>query len=186
LDAENKKDLFNRLLAEHGDRIYAFAYSLAGNEADASDLVAEAFARALQAFDRYDETRPFQSWVFKILQNVFVDSTRERGRVSSLDVEFEGEENQAPSVAERLVSAEPGPDDSPAREETRKKVREAMRKLPAEFRAPMALCDMSGLSYEEISKVLDVPVGTVRSRIFRGRKMFRELLDSYFKEGGSV
>lgn len=184
MDAEQKRELFKRLLAEHGDRAYAFAFSLSGNEADASDLVAEGFLRALKALDRYDETRPFQSWIFKILQNVFVDWTRQRARTSSIDEGWE--EEDAPRPAEKLVSAEPGPDAAPGREETRTMVRRALRRLPPEYRAPLALCDMSGLSYEEIAKVLGCPVGTVRSRIFRGRRMFRDYLDAYFKEGGTV
>lgn len=179
MDAET----FAGLIARAGDKAYNFAYRLAGNDQDARDLVQEAFARALEHAGAYDPTRPFDSWLLRILHNVFLDSMRRHShsRTVSLD---------APAPVEDAGWADllPG-DEKPASDEMVLKesldlLQGALSRLPVTYRSAITLCDIEGLSYEEISKVMDVPVGTVRSRIHQGRVLLRKAYEELERKGG--
>ncbi len=179
-----KRRRFETLLRDSGDKIYSFALGLAGNEQDASDLVAEAWARALKQVDKVDETQIMHSYLFKIVQNLYIDRKRrlESRKTIYLEDAMAGSDDKR-SGEERFSGLEPALDSELEREETQQEVRKALETVPEPFREALNLCDMMGLSYEEISTLLKVPVGTIRSRIFRGRTLFREAAKTYWAGG---
>jgi RNA polymerase sigma-70 factor (ECF subfamily) len=148
----------------HGRFLYNVAYRLSGNDDDAYDLVQEALLRVRKGLDTY---RPgsMEAWLSRIVTNVFLDEVRRQRRrpVEAL-----------PDDPERLLPSSPGADERT--EGLSDEVQAALRRLPEDFRTAVVLCDVVGLSYEEIAEVSAVPVGTVRSRIHRGRRLLRAAL----------
>ena len=148
----------------HGRFLYNVAYRLTGNDDDAYDLVQEALLRVRKGLETY-QPGSMEAWLSRIVTNVFLDEVRRRRRrpVEAL-----------PEDPERLLPSSPGADE--ATESLPDDVQAALRRLPEEFRTAVVLCDVVGLSYEEIADALSVPVGTVRSRIHRGRRLLRVAL----------
>ena len=175
-ETRTSEDIFSELIHRHGDRIYNFAYRPSGNDSDARDLVQEALLRAFKHLGRYDPTKPFASWVMGILRNAFVDGTRryERRHVVSLHAPSPTEEGD---WTELLPGNDPNPSEEVSRREDGKFIRDALATLPEEYRAAVALCDMEGLSYGQIARVMDCPLGTVRSRIHNGRVRLRAYVE---------
>jgi RNA polymerase sigma-70 factor (ECF subfamily) len=145
----------------HLKRLYAAAYRMTGNAADAEDLVQETLLRAYRGFDRYTPGTNVKAWLYTILQRVRTDALRKKGR-SPETVELEGE---GPAVAGRQEGAVQQRD-----------LEQVLRALPEAFRTAVMLRDVEELSYEEIASVLEVPMGTVMSRIHRGRALARAAL----------
>lgn len=181
MDAET----FAGLIARTGDKAYNFAYRLAGNEPDARDLVQEAFAKALEHSDSYDKTRPFDSWLLRILNNVFLDSMRRHShtRTVSLDAPAPVEDT---SWAELLSGNDLSVSEELVKEESLDLLQKALSRLPLTYRSAIALCDIEGLSYDDIARVMDIPVGTVRSRIHQGRVLLRKAYEELEKSGGRM
>ncbi len=148
----------------HGRFLYNVAYRLTGNDDDAYDLVQEALLRVRKGLETY-QPGSMEAWLSRIVTNVFLDEVRRKRRrpVEAL-----------PEDPERLLPASPGADE--ATESLPADVQAALRRLPEDFRTAVVLCDVVGLSYEEIADALSVPVGTVRSRIHRGRRLLRTAL----------
>jgi len=170
-------ELFVELVRRHGDRAYRLAYRLAGNEADARDLVQEAFVRAFTHRESYDPARPFEAWLARILRNVYLDGVRRYAHRHTVSLDAPaggGEMESAPSWEDRLRSGEPEPLAGALKGETEAKVQGALTALPVHYRAAVVLCDVEGLTYERIGEILDCPVGTVRSRIHQGRRLLRK------------
>lgn len=176
---------FAGLIAQAGDKAYNFAYRLSGNEPDARDLVQEAFARAFEHAEAYDKSRPFDSWLLRILHNVFLDAMRRHShsRTISLDAPAPVEDE---SWADLLPGEEPSASDELVLAESLDLLQKAMDRLPATYRSAIALCDIEGLPYEQIAEVMAVPVGTVRSRIHQGRVLLRKAYEQLEKKGGKV
>lgn len=178
------RDVFIDLIKRHGDKAYNFAYSLAGNEQDARDLVQEAFVRAFEARDRYDSGRPFDSWLVRILRNIHFDwiSRYEHQHGVSLSA-------PPPAGEEGWEEILPGKDPDPLRELLRREAgsafQAALQSLPPHYKAAVALADIEGLSYEATARVLSCPVGTVRSRVHQGRVLLRRGLEPLLKEEDS-
>lgn len=151
---------------EYGRFLYTVAYRLTGNSDDAQDLVQEVLLRVQRGLDTY---RPgsMEGWLSRITTNVFLDEMRRRRRRPL---------NALPEDADAVVPAGPSAEDAMAAERLSDEVQAALDALPPEYRAAVVLCDVAGLSYQEISAALAVPVGTVRSRIHRGRALLRGLL----------
>jgi RNA polymerase sigma-70 factor (ECF subfamily) len=148
----------------HGRFLYNVAYRLTGNDDDAYDLVQEALLRVRKGLETY-QPGSMEAWLSRIVTNVFLDEVRRRRRrpVEAL-----------PEDPERLLPSSPGADE--ATDNLSDDVQAALRRLPEDFRTAVVLCDVVGLSYEEIADALSVPVGTVRSRIHRGRRLLRVAL----------
>ena len=174
---------FADLLGQAGDKAYNFAYRLAGNEQDARDLVQEAFARALEHAGSFDPSRPFDSWLLRILHNIFLDGTRRLAhrRTVSLDSPAPVEETSWEDIlpARELSAAE-----EMIRKESIDMVQLSLEKLPPHYKAAVVLCDMEGMSYDEIARIMDVPVGTIRSRIHQGRLLARKAYEEIERSGG--
>ncbi len=160
---EGDQAAFEALLRRHYNQIYAVCRRLAGNEADALDATQEALITLVRRIDRFDGRSKFTTWMHRVVVNACLDELRRRGRrpVPS------AVEEQPLAVAERPVA------DSVA---DRLDIESALVQLPETFRVPLVLCDQLGMSYEEISQQLDIPPGTVRSRISRGRRRLAALL----------
>jgi RNA polymerase sigma-70 factor (ECF subfamily) len=150
----------------HSARVYRLAYRLTGNQHDAEDLTQEVFVRVFRSLSSYTPGT-FEGWLHRITTNLFLDMVRRKARIRF---------DALPDDAERLPGKEPGPaqvyDDTHFDDD----VQAALDALPPDFRAAVVLCDLEGLSYEEIAATLGIKIGTVRSRIHRGRTQLREAL----------
>jgi len=151
----------------YGRKIYNFAYRLTGNSDDASDLVQEVLLRVRKGLASY-QPGSFEGWLWRITRNAFLDDVRRKNRRPTAPLPDEvdrWDRASAPSADLEYGRISIGDD-----------VQKALLELPVEFREAVVLCDIVGLSYEEIAQAVAVPVGTVRSRIHRGRKLLRESL----------
>jgi RNA polymerase sigma-70 factor (ECF subfamily) len=151
----------------HGRKIYNFAYRLCGDPDDAADLVQEVLLRVRRGLADY---RPgsFDGWLWRITRNAFLDDVRKRRRRPT---------SPLPDEPDRMSGwSSPGPDEVLASLRFGEDIQKALLDLPLEFREAVVMCDVIGLSYEEIAVAVAAPIGTVRSRIHRGRKLLRERL----------
>lgn len=152
----------------YGPTIYTMAYRLTGDRDEARDLTQDVFVRVYRNIDRY---RPgtFEGWLYRITKNLFLDRVRRGGRVRLEPLPEE----------EWRQPAEPTPGPAEQLEEgvLRGDLQRALQELPATFRTAVVLCDVQGLTYEEIADATGWPIGTVRSRIHRGRRLLRHQLD---------
>jgi len=174
---------FDALVMRYYQQVYNLAYRLTGNAADAEDLTQEAFLRAYRFFDRYDPTMPFMNWISRILTNLYIDEYRRRKRLPTLSIEerFENEEGEE---GEQLDIPDPGPSPLDIAESNQYKeaVQEGLMSLAPEFRTAVVLADVMGHSYEEIAEIMNTSIGTVRSRIHRGRKQLRDIIQRKYPE----
>ncbi len=154
------------LVREHADRVYRLAYRLSGNPHDAEDLTQETFIRVFRSLSSY-RAGTFEGWLHRITTNLFLDMVRRRGRIRM---------EALPEDYERVPSEGPGPEQIYHDARLAPDLQRALDALAPEFRAAVVLCDIEGLSYEEIAATLGVKLGTVRSRIHRGRQAIREHL----------
>jgi RNA polymerase sigma-70 factor (ECF subfamily) len=155
------------VVRQHADRVYRLAYRLSGNRADAEDLTQETFVRVFRSLSDFTPGT-FEGWLHRITTNLFLDMVRRRARIR-----FDALPEDA---AERLASVAAGPEQRYDEMHLDPDIQDALDALPADFRAAVVLCDLEELSYEEIAATLGVKVGTVRSRIHRGRVLLRNAL----------
>lgn len=174
--------VFENELLPHIDALKTFAYHLTYNEEDANDLVQETYLKAYRFIDKYHEGTNAKAWLFKILKNAYINEYRKKSKQPT-KIDFED-----------IVSYHDTDDDRISgymdlREEIFQnmmgdEVTMAINALPVDFRTVILLCDIEGFTYEEIAKIIDVPIGTVRSRLFRARNMLKEKLKSYAQKLG--
>jgi RNA polymerase sigma-70 factor (ECF subfamily) len=158
------RDALDRLLRHHQDQVYALARRLTGNHTDALDATQEALVAIVRGLPRFDGRSAFSTWVYRVATNACLDELRRRSRRSADPLpDLEDPSWQPPGAG---GSGRTDPSGSVA---DRIDIDRALATLPPEFRAPVVLRDLCGLDYAEISEVLDIPPGTVRSRIARGR-----------------
>lgn len=158
---------WDEVVREHADRVYRLAYRLTGNTHDAEDLTQETFIRVFRSLASY-KPGTFEGWLHRITTNLFLDMARRRSRVR-----MEG----LPEDTDRIVGDDPSPEQVYSDTHLDPDLQDALDELPPEFRAAVVLCDVEGLSYEEIGATLGVKLGTVRSRIHRGRQALRASLE---------
>ena len=172
---------FDSLVRRCHRQAYNIAYRLAGNHADAEDLTQEAFLRAYRFFDRYNRQMPFENWLYRIISNAFIDSVRRRpkARLQSLDQPYihNGVETQ---IHLELPDEAANPESMMMEREIDEPLQRALTTLPHDFRQAVVLADVEGLSYEEIAETMGCSLGTVRSRLHRGRKALRSALGPGF------
>ena len=152
----------------HSARVYRLAYRLTGNPHDAEDLTQEVFVRVFRSLASYTPGT-FEGWLHRITTNLFLDLARRRQRIR-----FEG---LGHDVEGRISGGDPTPAEAFDDRHLDSDIQSALRELPPEYRAAVVLCDIEGLSYEEIAATLGVKIGTVRSRIHRGRAQLRAALE---------
>lgn len=180
--AKLQQKKFERDLLPHINALNTFAYHLSYNEEDARDLVQETYLKAYKAIDSYDEGTNAKAWLFKILKNNYINQYRRKSkRPRNVDFEaFVGLHDSEDSPLKSKVDL---------REEIYEElmgdeVTIAINGLPLDFRTVILLCDIEGFTYEEIAKILDVPIGTVRSRLHRARNLLKEKLSTYAQKLG--
>ena len=183
LEKLEKDEIFERELLPFIDALHNFAYNLCFNEDEANDLVQETYLKAYRFIKSYQTGTNAKAWLFKILKNVYINQYRKRSRrptsvdIDDVNVYTEADDDQA-SMAYLDLRKEMF--DGMLGDE----VTIALNSLPIEFRSVILLCDIEGFSYEEIAKIIDKPIGTVRSRLFRARNMLKEKLKNYAEELG--
>lgn len=159
---------WGELVAEHADSVYRLAYRLAGNQHDAEDLTQETFMRVFRSLKNY-QPGTFEGWLHRITTNLFLDMVRHRTRIrmEALPEDYERVPgtDMTPEQAYNVANLDPA-------------LQEALDALSPDFRVAVVLCDVVGMSYEEIAETLGVKMGTVRSRIHRGRSQLRASIES--------
>lgn len=168
---------FERAVEAIFPSIFSTALRLTRNRDEAQDLTQEAVVRAFQAYDRFDGNN-FKAWMLRILTNIFINRYRKEKRGPDID----SIENQP--AAENVAAVEGDPGGELFDNLMGEQVEEALMSLPEEYRTAVLLCDVEGMSYEEIAESLQVPIGTVRSRLARGRAALRTKLLEYATEEG--
>lgn len=181
--AETKKQQdFNEEIIPLLDVLFNFALKLTGNPSDAEDLVQDSIVKAYRFFGSYERGTNAKAWVFRILKNSFINNYR-RTANRPQEVDYNEVESYYESIRaertettdlERLMFNELMDDD----------LSRALHKLPEDFRTVVLLCDVENYTYEEIANMLDVPIGTIRSRLHRGRNLLKTELMEYAKKRG--
>jgi RNA polymerase sigma-70 factor, ECF subfamily len=168
----------------HKDILFNFALRTTGDKDDAHDLLQETFMKAFRFWDKYEKGTNIRAWLFRIMKNSYINRYRKETREPGM-VDYDDVENFYDLIR----------DDSTDSNDLQKKmysnmlsdeVTEALQSLPEDFRTVVILCDIEGLMYDEISEFLNCPIGTVRSRLHRGRKMLEEKLYDYAKDRGII
>lgn len=163
------------------DDVYRFALSLTRNEAEAEDVVQEAFLRAYRSWHTYQPGSDARRWLFTIARNVFLRA-RERGR-RQVEVE-DGDVEALAAVREHEDARSDGVDELLARIDLAPALNDALGRLQEPFRSAVILVDVEDQSYEAAAEILGVPIGTVRSRLFRGRRLLQQMLLTYARDAG--
>jgi RNA polymerase sigma factor (sigma-70 family) len=158
---------WDEIVRAHSGRVYRLAYRLTGNQHDAEDLTQEVFVRVFRSLSTYTPGT-FEGWLHRITTNLFLDGARRRQRIR-----FEG---LGDDVAQRIPSNVSSPAQAWDDTHLDGDIQAALQALPPDYRAAVVLCDIEGFSYEEIAATMGVKLGTVRSRIHRGRAQLREAL----------
>lgn len=161
----------DRLLRRHYDRVHAVCRRIAGGTRDADDAAQEALIRIVRALDRFDGRASFATWIYRIATNAALDELRRRGRRPQLHAVVDRDDGSP--VAERSDELAHRQLDAVV---DRMAIDAALAELPDEFRVPVVMRDVADLDYSEIAAALDIPIGTVKSRIARGRKMLVDRL----------
>lgn len=165
---------WEEIAARYGDTVYTMAYRLTGDRDEASDLAQDVFVRVYRNLDRY-QPGTFEGWLYRITKNLFLDRIRRKTRIRIeplSDEEWRQPSDQSLGPADRLEAGVLGED-----------LEVALYALPPAFRTAVVLCDVQGLTYQEIAQATGWPVGTVRSRIHRGRRLLKADLDERRRRG---
>ena len=174
--------VFEEELFPHMDALKTFAYHLSYNEEDANDLVQETYMKAHRFIEKYDQGTNAKAWLFKILKNAYINEYRKKSKRPK-KVDFEdivSYQNSDTASSSKYLDLRQEIFENMMGDE----VTIAINALPIDFRTVILLCDIEGFTYEEISKIIDVPIGTVRSRLFRARNMLKEKLKAYAEKLG--
>ena len=174
---EEKKN-FSHEATTHLDHLYRVALYLAKESNEAKDLVQETYSRALGSYKQFTPGTNMKAWFTTILYNFFFHLRNEKKKWISLENNFK--EDEGPSdYCEQVPTGNPGPETHILLKELKGKITDVLDKIPEEFRLPIILVVMGDFSYEEAAKILSCPVGTIRSRLFRGRKLVYKELREY-------
>lgn len=173
---------FDEEAMPHMNILHGYAMKITGNQLDADDLVQETFLRAFRFFDKFEKGTNCKAWLFRVMKNLFINkyrkNQREPGKVDYDEIEnyfdtIRSEKLDSTDLQEKVFSNLLDDD-----------VTKALNSLQDDFKTVVILCDLEGLSYEEIAEFIQCPIGTVRSRLHRGRKMLQQKLYDYAKEKG--
>lgn len=181
---KKKHQEFEREAVPHMDVLYNFALRTTGNEDDARDLLQETYLKAYRFWDKYEKGTNIRAWLFRIMKNSYIN--RYRREIKEPDkVDYSDVENFYNTIRDQFV------DSNDLQEKLFKRVlgdevAKALESLPEDFRTVVILCDIEGLTYDEIAEFVDVPIGTVRSRLHRGRKLLQVKLFEYAKQQGII
>ncbi len=164
---------FNRLMAQHENRMYAVALRMCANREDAQDCLQEAMLRVYRAIGSFKGQSTFSTWVYRITMNTCLDELRRKKNRQNTSLDNLVDMGWSPT------DGGAGPEKQALMREMREKMHGAIRELPDDMRAAVVLRDIQGFSYDEIAQMLGINVGTIKSRISRGREKLREKLKEY-------
>jgi len=181
IPADEKRASFEREALVHIDALYRVALRLTGNASDADDLVQETMLKAYRAWHQYQQGTNAKGWLLTILRHAFINEYRRRTRhPETVDID----------AIEPFAVFDEGQDDDPQGrffdQIVDDEVLRAIDELPEQFREAVVLSDVEGMSYEEVGKILEVPIGTVKSRLFRGRRLLQAKLHDYAVDMGYI
>ncbi|MCO6358316.1 RNA polymerase ECF family sigma subunit [Roseivirga pacifica] len=177
-----KTDIFDNEFMVHVDSMYNFAYRLTFDEDDAKDLVQDTYLKAFRFINSFERGTNAKAWLFRILKNSFINEFRKKSKqpakVDYNEVEqyYNSDDAGASITTDLRVET--------VQDMIGDEISGALNGIPVDFRTVIILSDLEGFTYEEMSKILDIPIGTVRSRLHRARNMLKEKLVSYAKEMG--
>jgi RNA polymerase sigma-70 factor (ECF subfamily) len=190
-EIEIKKKAFSKIILAQVVALNRFAFSLCKNNFDADDLVSETILKAFENFSKLKDDAKTKQWLFRILNNLFISNYRSRKKFVAIE-NNEREDNNHDlekfslfeAIAKSDFVAEGNPEKQFISKLTKAQIDKAVSQLPEEFRVALMLCDMDEFSYAEIAEILNVPIGTVRSRIARARTILQKKLWILAKELG--
>ncbi len=174
---EEKKKEFEKLALQYMDSLFNTALRMTGNETEAEDLVQDAYLRAFRFFDKFEKGTNFKAWLFKIIKNIYINKYRKESKTPQMmdvsDAETLGSLSETETPEQQIFDKLLDDD-----------ITKALDSLPDDFRLTLIMSDLEGFSYKEIAEILDCPIGTVMSRLHRGRRLLRKILYDYAKQRG--
>lgn len=176
-------EVFNREFMPHIDSMYNFAFRLTMDEDDANDLVQDTYLKAFRFISSFEQGTNAKAWLFRILKNSFINDYRKKSKepakvdYQEVETTYNSEEASDTTYTVDLRA-------DAVQELIGDEVANALNALPVDFRTVIILCDIEGFTYEEMAKILDIPIGTVRSRLHRARNLLKEKLRSYASSMG--
>lgn len=169
--------VFNTEFIPHIDSMYNFAFRLTNDEDDANDLVQDTYMKAFRFINSFQQGTNAKAWLFRILKNSFINDYRKKSKqpakvdYQEVEATYNSESTDAESTTDLRTET--------VQDMIGDEVATALNSLPVDFRTVIILCDIEGFTYEEMAKILDIPIGTVRSRLHRARNLLKEKLRSY-------
>lgn len=166
------------------DALYNTAYRMTRNAEDAEDLVQETYFKAYRYYDKFQEGTNLKAWLFKILKNTFINNYRKKQQAPPQSDFAEIEDAFESQLSEEVTRQMKSPEDEVLEDVLDEDVQRALDILPPDYRMAVILADLEGFSYKEIAEILELPVGTVMSRLYRGRKLMETAMLEYAREHG--
>lgn len=180
----DRRGEFERLVRKHERDIFNAALRMTGDHADAEDVAQEAMVKAYAAFDQFELGTNFRAWILRIVTNTYINEFRRRKRTPEATTWDLLPREELGKVSREEVGDDP--ELALLENALDAEVEQALSDIPEVFREAVLLCDMQGMAYHEISEVLEIPIGTVRSRIARGRALLQEKLREYAQARGLI
>jgi RNA polymerase sigma-70 factor (ECF subfamily) len=175
---DTEREKFSHEAMAHLNHLYRVAHYLAKQSDEAKDLVQETYSRALGSYQQFTPGSNMKAWLTTILYNFFVHHRNQKNKWLSVEDNLAGDEESS-DYWEQVATENPGPEIHILVKELKEKITEALNKIPEDFRLPFILVVMGDFSYEEAAEILSCPVGTIRSRLFRGRRLIYKQLKEY-------
>ena len=180
-----KKSIFEEEIAPYYDSLNNLAFHLTKNVEDAKDLMQETYFRAFKFFDKFQEGTNLKAWLFKILKNTYINQYRKVKRTPS-SVSYDDVEPFVDTLLEGDNETENELEEEATGFNLTDEVANALKRLDDEFKLVIVLADIEGFTYQEIAEILEIPIGTVRSRLSRARKKLQKQLENYAKRKGYI
>jgi RNA polymerase sigma-70 factor (ECF subfamily) len=184
--SKRRRAEFESIALGHAASLYNAAVRMTGNPRDAEDLVQETYLKAYRFFHRYEPGTNCKAWLFKILTNTFINSYRKRARERDALGGYESDDALERTASPEAWGSLPGPEESFFSGHLSEEVKAALDELPVDFRMAVVLRDLEDFSYQEIADILGCPIGTVMSRLYRGRRLLQKRLHAHAVREGYI